>query len=700
MQAVLWGHSFAALSFLINSLSTTKKNFKHPQATPPRLRSSGNTIHKPTTMDNIDSDDSIIIIDTPSPNRRRRRRAERNNRTISAVDAPIDVDVDSPIEIHDHAHADGVWIDVSDAHIRRHGRERIPHHHHRRHQQQQQRREPIEIDNQRERERERHDDQAININDNEYLDNDAVARITHQQPERMRREHQREINGSGLSFRKREREGKRQRVDSTGAITIIDDHPTRTATSSSTAASASASASASVKSDSHQNHGTTFAQTNTSSSSSSSNRLVLTSQEAINQIQEIFPQMDPNHIIPKLTPPITPQSIQILIQLFVSEPSYPKIPRLHKQLKEEKKEIDYDNAEFEKSLQYKYQSNDKLLGAFPFMGKDGIHRLLAHYNGRYYKTFMHIIDNIKKVKVDGSDVEKYDECMRLMSGGKLKEQDRDMFSMERNGIKFQTTLKYPRKNRAVILVTDAVLLDEIKFTSKKMREWGKTVQKEKRRLVARKEAEETGDTVECTCCYGDYAFEEMRACNDGHLFCMDCLRRYAEEKVFGNGDLGGKGCTELMCMDTSGCQSWFSREQLIKSLNDKVMKKYDELQDSLVLEKAGLDDLCKCPECDFQASLPESEMVFQCPSCAFESCRKCGEESHIPLRCEEVEKKTETSGRLQVEEAMTKARIRHCPKGCKQGFYKTEGCNKMTCPTCKTYICYVCRAEITKVRTI
>eukprot|EP01083_Nonionella_stella_P251152 866828_1 len=109
-----------------------------------------------------------------------------------------------------------------------------------------------------------------------------------------------------------------------------------------------------------------------------------------------------------------------------------------------------------------------------------------------------------------------------------------------------------------------------------------------------------------------------------------------------------------------------------------------------------MSELAKCPQCDFQASLPESEKILECPQCGFESCRLCGEESHIPLRCEEVEKKTETSARLQVEEAMSKARIRHCPKGCKQGFYKVEGCNKMTCPTCKTFICYQCRAEIPK----
>ena len=92
--------------------------------------------------------------------------------------------------------------------------------------------------------------------------------------------------------------------------------------------------------------------------------------------------------------------------------------------------------------------------------------------------------------------------------------------------------------------------------------------------------------------------------------------------------------------------------------------------------------------------LPETQMIFCCPHCGYESCRLCGEPPHIPLKCSEVEKKDETSARLKIEEAMTKARIRHCPKGCEKGFYKIEGCNKMTCPTCQTKMCYICRKII------
>lgn len=50
--------------------------------------------------------------------------------------------------------------------------------------------------------------------------------------------------------------------------------------------------------------------------------------------------------------------------------------------------------------------------------------------------------------------------------------------------------------------------------------------------------------------------------------------------------------------------------------------------------------------------------------------------------------------RLTIEEAMTEARVRICHK-CKTRFYKTEGCNKMTC-TCGALMCYLCRKDVSK----
>jgi E3 ubiquitin-protein ligase RNF216 len=76
------------------------------------------------------------------------------------------------------------------------------------------------------------------------------------------------------------------------------------------------------------------------------------------------------------------------------------------------------------------------------------------------------------------------------------------------------------------------------------------------------------------------------------------------------------------------------------------------------------DALFNCRVCGLGAEVPAGVKVFACPQagCGAQTCVECGEESHVPLRCAEVESQKQTGGRLTVEEAMTEAKIRTCPK--------------------------------------
>ena len=211
-------------------------------------------------------------------------------------------------------------------------------------------------------------------------------------------------------------------------------------------------------------------------------------------------------------------------------------------------------------------------------------------------------------------------------------------------------------------------------------------------------------TLECKCCYVEYEFESMVSCRSGHLFCGTCLQKHTEQRVFGIGNFGVKPtegqqqtskALEILCM-TSGCASGFREGQLRKALSDKVMKKYDELQFAAVIESAQMKDVFKCSKCQYIAVRDESlpPLLFNCPQCLFKSCTECGEEYHPKIRCDQVESKNETDGRTKVEEAMTLALVRICPKPlCKKKILKNEGCNKMTC-ACGTLLCYVCGKEI------
>jgi hypothetical protein len=199
----------------------------------------------------------------------------------------------------------------------------------------------------------------------------------------------------------------------------------------------------------------------------------------------------------------------------------------------------------------------------------------------------------------------------------------------------------------------------------------------------------------------------MTECHYPDLFCTDCMVSLVETAVFSNGTLGTNKETkrpahEILCCHESGCQSGFRDDFLHKILPEKTWEQYCELQGKAVIELAGLGDtLGSCPKCGYHAFLPETEMIFTCPvqDCRFASCRKCGDVPHIPLRCEEAAEKRKQerneTGRLAVEEALSNAKIRICPK-CKKKSIKSEGCNKISCP-CGMKFCYTCRAPLDKV---
>jgi len=147
-------------------------------------------------------------------------------------------------------------------------------------------------------------------------------------------------------------------------------------------------------------------------------------------------------------------------------------------------------------------------------------------------------------------------------------------------------------------------------------------------------AEAEGCTYECGCCCADIAFENSVQCTDGHLFCKHCVQRYVEETVFGNGS------TRVKCMNTSEeCNGFFNDVMLRASLPLKVLQAYDAAVARENLK--GLENIVQCFDCGLQVEMPEgSGTVLSCQECGAETCRLCGEEAHIPLRCNEVEKKS------------------------------------------------------------
>ncbi|KAH9926626.1 uncharacterized protein BXZ73DRAFT_19576, partial [Epithele typhae] len=199
------------------------------------------------------------------------------------------------------------------------------------------------------------------------------------------------------------------------------------------------------------------------------------------------------------------------------------------------------------------------------------------------------------------------------------------------------------------------------------------------------------DSIECGCCFTDYPFSKMVQCPEAHLFCMSCMTTYAETKL-------GEHDAHIVCMDQSGCKLPFPDSELRRFLTPKLLELYERIQQRKEIEAAGLEGLEECPFCEYKVVIEnEHERLFRCDNteCGAVTCRQCKKLDHLPKSCQaEVDDDKKLDARHTVEEAMTAALMRNCPR-CKKAFVKEMGCNKMTCPHCRTLSCYVCRKVIT-----
>ncbi|KAM4716974.1 uncharacterized protein rnf216 [Anableps anableps] len=231
---------------------------------------------------------------------------------------------------------------------------------------------------------------------------------------------------------------------------------------------------------------------------------------------------------------------------------------------------------------------------------------------------------------------------------------------------------------------------ELSFYQQKAKEWAEHEDFLLALQVNEDEYKKDGQLIECGCCFGEFAFEKMTQCSDGHLFCKECLVKYAQEAVFGSGK------SELSCME-DGCPCSYPMCELQKVLPDNILCKYNERQAEEAVAATCADELVRCPFCNFPALLDKDMSLFSCPNprCRKESCRKCHVQwkQHVGKTCEQVLERDEIRMRVLFEERMTAARVRKCVK-CGTGLVKSEGCNRMSC-RCGSFMCYLCREPIT-----
>ncbi|CAF1185379.1 unnamed protein product [Adineta ricciae] len=231
--------------------------------------------------------------------------------------------------------------------------------------------------------------------------------------------------------------------------------------------------------------------------------------------------------------------------------------------------------------------------------------------------------------------------------------------------------------------------DELRFAKNevKIRRYLGKMSKDHEKRV--KKAKKGNETLECEiCCREDLLIDDMVECTVGHLYCRNCVRTHVDVCF-------KEGKCQFPCVESS-CPGEYAIQLVGELLPPNDFSRLNRRIQEENIRQAEIDGLECCPYCPYAVIVDNpDDKVFRClnPECMKETCRLCKEPNHIPLRCDEVEKGVELEMRKFIEEHVTEAMIRKCPR-CTQRFYKVEGCNKMTCSSCGLFICYVCRETI------
>lgn len=208
-----------------------------------------------------------------------------------------------------------------------------------------------------------------------------------------------------------------------------------------------------------------------------------------------------------------------------------------------------------------------------------------------------------------------------------------------------------------------------------------------------KEFRDRGDVMECSLCFDPTPIYKVIHCNSekaAHVTCFDCINEQARSCI-------GDQKWELLCPDTSGCSASFGLSEKQRAIDAKTLNTLDRIQQQAELLQANLENLSRCPFCDFAVICPPIEIDWELrcenPECEKISCRRCNKITHAPKTCKEAREDQGLDERHAIEEARTAAVIKKCI--CGRPIVKLEGCNKVRC-FCNRTICDYCGKDITE----
>lgn len=195
----------------------------------------------------------------------------------------------------------------------------------------------------------------------------------------------------------------------------------------------------------------------------------------------------------------------------------------------------------------------------------------------------------------------------------------------------------------------------------------------------------------CEICLDEDGFDpdEMIGMPCGHEFCESCWYGYVSNALE-----KGPLCVRETCPQ-AGCHELITEDEVSRSAPD-LLPKFENYQLRSFVETYGMTRWCPGPGCEQVALAPGFGGVFadaggvaKCNECETCFCLKCGEEPHAPVTCKDLAMWQEKCRNESETANWILANTKPCPK-CSSRIEKNQGCNHMTCSSCKYEFCWIC----------
>ena len=186
---------------------------------------------------------------------------------------------------------------------------------------------------------------------------------------------------------------------------------------------------------------------------------------------------------------------------------------------------------------------------------------------------------------------------------------------------------------------------------------------------------------ECQVCYEEIfkADKDLNALPCGHLFCTQCWFNYLKTSIT------EAKVDKIRCMEHE-CNEIISEEFILNHIkgNENLIQKYKRFKKRAEILKDKNKKICPKADCDSFLTKAKSSKYVKCEN-GHEYCFECLNPPHGRKPCD-----------VKLEKQFMKwtkgKRVKRCPR-CQMYTEKNEGCNHMTCVSCKYQWCWLCEGE-------